>query len=178
MKTITSFLILMILIPFCFSCGENRKDKTSIKTSEDNALIEDTVKTRSNAENGNFRQSDKEEDENWQISNLITVAHPKEEENVSSPLQIAGKARGTWFFEGTAPVTLVDNGQKELATGIIEAKGEWMTENFVPFQGSLEFNTQNFENGFLIIHRANPSGKPDYDQNLTIPVNFSVNKGI
>ncbi|MDT0689536.1 Gmad2 immunoglobulin-like domain-containing protein [Salegentibacter sp. F188] len=178
MKTLKSLFSLMIIIPLCFSCGENRKGETSTETSENNALIEDTVKTRSNAENDNYRQSVKEEGENWQISNLISVAQPKENENVSSPLQIEGKARGIWFFEGTAPVTLVDNGQKELATGIIEAKGEWMTEDFVPFQGNLEFDAQNFENGFLILHRANPSGKPEYDKNLIIPVNFSVNKGI
>ncbi|MDT0646797.1 Gmad2 immunoglobulin-like domain-containing protein [Zunongwangia sp. F260] len=178
MKTIKYLFILLIVIPLCTSCGENRKDVNSTETSEDNALIEDTVQERSDAENGNFRHSNKEEDENWQISNLIVVEQPKREEKILSPLQIKGKARGTWFFEGTAPVTLVDNGQKELATGIIEAKGEWMTEDFVPFQGSLEFDALNFENGFLILHRANPSGKPEYDKNIIIPVDFSTNEGI
>ncbi|MDT0650715.1 Gmad2 immunoglobulin-like domain-containing protein [Autumnicola edwardsiae] len=171
-KEILSFLIVLILFSFCFSCNEHRKEKSSTENSVDGTKTEDASGAKSNAENGNFRQSVTEKDENWQISDSIIVEQPIKNEKISSPLQIKGKARGYWFFEASAPVVLVNNDQKEIATGIIEAKGDWMTEDFVPFEGELEFNAENSQNGYLILKRANPSGKTDIDQKLILAVEF------
>ena len=68
---------------------------------------------------------------------LISVSTPKKNAVVSSPIELAGKARGTWYFEASAPVKLLDKEGNLLAQSYVTAQGEWMTEDFVDFKGSL-----------------------------------------
>lgn len=105
-------------------------------------------------------------------SDNITVTSPRPNQVVSSPLNISGQARGTWFFEATAPVGLIDANGNNLATGFITAQGDWMTVNFVPFTGTLSFPSPATNNGQLILERSNPSGLPENDEQITIPVRF------
>jgi hypothetical protein len=71
---------------------------------------------------------------------LIRVEQPVREARINSPLQITGQARGQWFFEADAPVVLTDWDGRIIAEGYIQAEGDWMTEEFVPFSGTLEFS--------------------------------------
>ena len=64
---------------------------------------------------------------------LIIVQSPMAFEKISSPLTVKGMARGTWFFEASFPVRLVDENGKELAVIPVQAKTEWMTTDFVEF---------------------------------------------
>jgi len=109
---------------------------------------------------------------------LITVDTPTKEQTISSPLQISGRARGSWFFEATAPVVLTDQDGRTIAEGLITTEADWMTEAFVPFTGSLEFSQPaNIESqgtrGTVILQRANPSALPENDAAVAIPVRFS-----
>ena len=48
-----------------------------------------------------------------------------------------------------------------------------MTREFVPFEGTLEFEKQVSGNsGILILKKDNPTGKPERDDSLEIPVSF------
>lgn len=109
------------------------------------------------------------------IEDIIHLEEPEINQIVSSPINISGRAKGYWFFEGVAPVKLVNEDYRELANGTIKAKGEWMTEDFVPFEGKIEFNTEGEQRGFLIFNRSNPSGKPEHDRSYRIPVRFPRN---
>ena len=77
---------------------------------------------------------------NWRCTglkeDLISVSIPKPSQVVRSPLSIEGEARGNWYFEASFPIKLIDADGRELAQGIAQAKSDWMTENFVPFEGS------------------------------------------
>jgi len=53
-----------------------------------------------------------------------------------------------------------------------QAQGDWMTENFVPFAATLDFTTPTTATGSLILEKDNPSGLPENDKQLTIPVKF------
>lgn len=108
---------------------------------------------------------------------LIRVEQPVREARVTSPLKITGQARGQWFFEADAPVMLTDWDGRIIAEGYIQAEGDWMTEEFVPFSGTLEFSPPadtgpQSVRGSLIIRRANPSGQTDNDMAVEIPVRF------
>ena len=105
-------------------------------------------------------------------SNLITIQNPRPNTKVSNPLEIRGTARGYWFFEASFPIILVDENGKELATTIATAEGEWMTEEFVPFKATLEFELPTTATGELILKKDNPSGLPENDDALRIPVRF------
>ena len=106
------------------------------------------------------------------LPNLIEVEMPAANSKITSPVQIKGKARGYWFFEADAPIELVDVNYKLLARGHITAIGDWMTEDFVPFEASLDFEIPSAKKGYLIMRRSNASGLPEHDRAFFIPVNF------
>ena len=107
-----------------------------------------------------------------QKSDLIVVDNPRPNQVVTSPLEISGKARGTWFFEADFPVRLYDVEGKEIAVGIAKAQGEWMTEEFVPFIATLTFETPLADKGELVVEKSNPSDLPENADSLSIPVKF------
>ena len=54
------------------------------------------------------------------------------------------------------------------------AKSQWMTEDFVEFEGTLEFNgSVSGQKGSLILRKDNPTGLAKFDDFLEIPVNFN-----
>jgi|GEM_PF-1484463 hypothetical protein len=112
-------------------------------------------------------------------ANLIMLETPRPNQVVVSPLQIKGKARGTWYFEASFPIELKDSNDKIIAQGIATAKSDWMTEEFVPFEATLNFiadtNASN-ERGTLILRKDNPSGLPEHEDSLEIPVILSTNQ--
>ena len=106
------------------------------------------------------------------MDNLIRVEQPLPNQEVASPLTVKGQARGYWFFEASFPVALLTQNGQSLASGIAEARGEWMTEDFVPFQLTLEFDAPAEEKGYLRFEKANPSGLPENDMAYRLPVIF------
>lgn len=112
---------------------------------------------------------------------LIIVDSPRIGDRVKSPLTITGKARGYWFFEATFPVVLTDWDGRIIAEHYAQAQGEWMTTDFVPFEAVLEFENPVFpgaaknhfsRRGYLILKKDNPSGLPEHDDALEIPIKF------
>jgi hypothetical protein len=107
------------------------------------------------------------------VNQLIRVAVPEPNQRITSPLRVTGEARGTWYFEASFPLTLVDWDGRIIAEGYAEAQSDWMTENFVPFTGTLTFTKPPFgERGAVIFHKDNPSGLPEHDAALEIPIRF------
>jgi len=103
----------------------------------------------------------------------IVVTSPKPGSVITSPLIIEGEAVGPWFFEANAGLVLTDWDGRIIAEHYVEAQGEWMTEDKVSFRGVLEFETPEYgEGGTLILRAANPSGLPEYDRTVEIPVTF------
>lgn len=107
-----------------------------------------------------------------EYSHEFTLENPRPNQKISSPIEISGKARGIWYFEGSFSGELFDGNKKSLGTVILTAQGEWMTEDFVPFKGQLIFQNTATDKGELIIKNANPSGLPENEKTLTIPVTF------
>lgn len=106
-------------------------------------------------------------------ANFIRLDNPRPNTTVSSPLTINGEARGNWFFEASFPVVLTDWDGRIIAQGIATAQGEWMTTEFVPFTAKLEFvaDPAAYSNrGSLILQKDNPSGLPEHDDALEVPV--------
>ncbi|MEK7183054.1 MAG: Gmad2 immunoglobulin-like domain-containing protein [Patescibacteria group bacterium] len=107
---------------------------------------------------------------------LIRVTSPQPYASVTSPLTITGEARGTWYFEATFPVRILDADGKELGASYAQAQDEWMTEEFVPFVSTLTFTTPSTETGLLVLEKDNPSGLPEHADEIRIPVTFVKNE--
>ena len=105
-------------------------------------------------------------------SDLIQITNPRPNQVITSPLAITGQARGTWYFEANFPIELQDANGISLGVSFGTATGEWMTEEFVPFTGDLTFTQPSTPTGNLLIKNSNPSGLPENEKTLTIPVRF------
>lgn len=104
---------------------------------------------------------------------LIEVDLPNPGTVVISPLTITGRARGNWFFEASFPLVLTDWDGRIIAQGHATADGDWMTTDYVRFHGTLEFEKPSTGvRGTLILRKDNPSGLPEHDDALEIPVFF------
>ncbi len=101
----------------------------------------------------------------------IIVSNIKDNQEVTNPIKIEGKARGTWFFEATFPIQLIDADGNVLSTGFGQAIDDWMTEDFVNFTATLTFTKPtSTKHALLVLSKDNPSGNPDFDQSIFIPV--------
>lgn len=106
-------------------------------------------------------------------SELIVVSSPIRDSEISSPLSIVGRARGSWFFEGSFPIVLRDRYGNTIAEGHATAQGEWMTQDFVKFLGTLQFNNYiKGQEGTLLLKKDNPSGLSENDDSVEIPIVF------
>jgi hypothetical protein len=115
----------------------------------------------------------------------IVVYAPLPISIITSPLTVWGEARGSWYFEGDFQLTLVDWDGRIIAESYASAildpndqKSTWMTEEFVPFKGTIEFSdpsldTEWSKRGTLILKKANGSGLPEHDDAVEIPILFS-----
>lgn len=102
----------------------------------------------------------------------ILISNPRPNQKIKSPVTITGKARGNWFFEASLSAEIVDSDNKHLSDIILTAKGEWMTEDFVEFKGTFEFEKPESNKGKVVIKNANPSGMEENQKTLIIPVEF------
>jgi len=103
---------------------------------------------------------------------MIVLDSPGEGDTVSAPLSIEGRARGGWYFEASFPVDVTDSRGVLLGQGYATATGEWMTSDFVPFTASLHFNAAEAIDNiiYLVLRRDNPSGLPEGDGTLSVPL--------
>ena len=102
----------------------------------------------------------------------IHVTNPVFNSYIKSPLRIEGEARGSWYFEASFPVRLIDANGFEISTSHAQAEGNWMTADFVPFTSQLIFGTSTTETGTLILEKDNPSGLLEKGNSISIPIRF------
>ena len=104
-------------------------------------------------------------------ADLPIVVNIKDNQTVSSPIEIKGKARGSWYFEAVFPIQLVDTSGNIIASTQARAITDWATTSFVDFTATLDYAKATSSNRALIIlSNDNPSGNPDFDQSIFIPV--------
>lgn len=113
-----------------------------------------------------------EQNEQAMIEDWIVVDTPRIGNEIISPVTIRGEARGTWFFEGSFPLRIVDEEGVELGRAIATSTKSWMTEDFIPFEAKLDFDVDAGQKGQIILEKENPSGLPENDKSLSIEVFF------
>lgn len=106
------------------------------------------------------------------LADRIELSTPLPEAVLRSPVTIEGRARGTWYFEASFPVYLLNVDGDTIARVPAQAEGEWMTEAFVPFKVTLTFTEPASSTGTLILAKDNPSGLPEHAAELRVPVRF------
>lgn len=179
MKKIIIFTIIAIVIVgagyFAFKNQQSKRELAAISNFEECAAagypVMESYPGQCNTPDGrHFTENIGNANE---LIELIQVDSPRPNDKITSPLTVTGQARGTWFFEAQFPVKIVDANGAELGNGIATAQSDWMTEDFVPFAtATIEFSTPTTATGNLILKKDNPSGLPENDNQLIVPIKF------
>jgi hypothetical protein len=117
-----------------------------------------------------------EELELVEIHPSVRISEPLPGADVSSPLRVAGEARGTWYFEADFPIRLFDMDGNELAVTIAMAQEPWMTEDFVPFEAVLEFDAPTDACLVLVLQKDNPSDLRELDDEARMGLRCELEK--
>lgn len=83
---------------------------------------------------------------------------------------ITGKARGTWYFEASFPVKVLDKNGKVLAQGPAQAQSDWMTADFVNFKMDIKIPDSYIGPATVVMIKDNPSGIPEKDASISFPI--------
>ncbi|HEY4516919.1 MAG TPA: Gmad2 immunoglobulin-like domain-containing protein [Candidatus Paceibacterota bacterium] len=174
---VVGFLLLLVSIGVYFLTKEKSSPQVMVVTFAEcvaagNSVMESYPRQCASKDGQHFTE---DLGNTVEKENLIRLASPRPNDVVESPLKLTGEARGNWYFEASFPVYLTDWDGKIIAQGIATAQSEWMTTEFVPFEATLTFNTaeisgQYSKRGTLILRKDNPSGLPEHDDALEIPV--------
>ena len=105
-------------------------------------------------------------------ADLIQVDSPMPGDQIVSQITITGKARGTWYFEASFPITILDGNGKILGQGHAEAKSDWMTNEFVPFTATITFTKSTTTTGAILLEKDNPSGLPEHADSIKVLIKF------
>ena len=103
-------------------------------------------------------------------SDMIRVSTPTPGSVVGKPIAVMGEARGGWYFEASFPLEVRDASGTVIATGYAEAQGEWMTENFVPFIGTITVPESYIGEAVLVFMNDNPSGLAENARSVSFPI--------
>ncbi len=102
----------------------------------------------------------------------VKIFSPLSNEKVVNPLAIIGQVPGSWSFEASFPIKLLDSNGRVVAQTSAQVLGDWMTDNLVPFSAKLTWSTAESGKGTLVLQKDNPSGLAKNDDSVSIPVEF------
>lgn len=100
----------------------------------------------------------------------VVVVWPLPNAQVGKSFVVQGAARGPWYFEASFGVTVLDAQGTQIAQGIAQADGEWMTEELVPFTAPITLPADAQGVYALVLQKDNPSGLPEHDASVELPI--------
>lgn len=106
------------------------------------------------------------------VSDQIMIQQPRPNSFIGNGQLIVGEAVGTWFFEASFPIKLLDTNGNIVASTTAHALDNWMTTKLVRFTATLNFTSfpVKIETWSLVFQKDNPSGLPENDDSIKIPV--------
>lgn len=100
----------------------------------------------------------------------VSVLSPVKNAAVGKTFAIIGQAPGNWYFEASFPIEVQDASGTVLTTVVAEAQSDWMTTELVPFLANVVLTGSYTGSAKLVLKRDNPSGLPENDDSLEIPI--------
>jgi|SRR3989338_4559422 len=104
------------------------------------------------------------------LSARVVVTSPKPDAVVGDTFVVSGQAPGTWYFEASFPIKIVDKDNNFIGQGIAQAQGEWMTVEQVTFTATVVLDGTYSGPATVVLLRDNPSGMPENDDSVSVPI--------
>lgn len=105
-------------------------------------------------------------------STTVNIYSPRGDEKIASPLAVIGEVPGSWSFEASFPIKILNSNGKVVAQTSAQILGNWMTDRLVPFSAKLPWTTQETGTGTLVLVKDNPSGIASNNDSVSVPVKF------
>jgi hypothetical protein len=165
---ITILVILLIIILVWFFVKNNRQINNNVIENSNIILNEST-------NIGNINDNNVEDEINYENDEGLSLDNLQKNEIVKSPINIEGEAIGPWYFEANFSIKLIDRESGDLiAQSYVTALDDWMTEESVAFNGTLDYKINEETKALLILESANPAGLEENQMTYTMPVILSV----
>lgn len=100
----------------------------------------------------------------------IVVTAPLPGTKVGNTFAVTGKARGGWYFEASFPLNVLSATNTLLKEMPVQAQGDWMTVEFVPFSTDVTIPAHYKGAATLVLKNDNPSGLPENEASISIPI--------
>ena len=102
------------------------------------------------------------------------MTKPLPNDELDCDFEIEGFISSSWFFEGKAPVKLINSGGAEILAFNITVDGDWTQEAMVKFKASVECTEKCDGGAKLVFYKNNPSDLAENDDSFEIPVSFKT----
>ena len=100
----------------------------------------------------------------------IVVSSPQPNASVAQSFTVSGEAPNTWYFEAVFPVQVRDDNGDVIGRGEAQAQTDWTISGTVPFTANLTVDASYHGPATLILHNDNPSGLPENDDSIAVPI--------
>jgi hypothetical protein len=100
----------------------------------------------------------------------VVVDSPKASASVGKTFDVTGQAPGNWYFEATFPIQVRDPADNVIGRNHADALGDWQTTEQVQFKSTINIDGNYTGPATLILMKDNPSGLPENDDSLEIPI--------
>lgn len=100
----------------------------------------------------------------------IRIDTPKPGESVPRTFTVSGAARGGWYFEANFPIAVYTKNGELLLESPVQAQGEWMTSDYVPFTVDLTIPGTYTGPALVVLRNDNPSGMPEQARAARLPI--------
>lgn len=104
------------------------------------------------------------------LHDRVHVTEPVAGAAVGQTFVVAGEAPGSWYFEASFPIEIVDNQGNIIAQTHAQALSDWMTTEEVPFSATTTITNGYTGDANVVIKRDNPSSLPENDDSVSVPI--------
>lgn len=175
-RVVVLVLLIAVVVLGAYVLLKKREEKPAtrinsfVECAEAGYPVEETYPARCRLPDGRVFTQDISD--NNDKSDLIRVFSPEPQASISSAekVKVSGEARGQWYFEASFPIEVKDNSGQVIGSGIAQAQGGWMTIDFVPFMAEIIIKDNYVGPAEIILHRDNPSGLPENNDELVVPI--------
>jgi hypothetical protein len=109
---------------------------------------------------------------NW--ASEVKLVSPTSNQAVESPLRVTGSIKRNWTFEAVMTIWVLDSKKAVIGGGPVYTTLTNESDEWVSFDTSLIFTPEGSD-GFLQIKNDNPSGLPENEKVLEVPLKFKTN---
>ena len=104
------------------------------------------------------------------LDTKVIVSTPKSGAVVSRTFSIAGTAPSGWFFEAVFPIMVRDDNDNAIGRTQGRAQSDWTAPGPIRFTAQVTLETAYKGPATLVLMRDNPSGLPENDDSVEIPI--------